>query len=311
MSTERHFASAVKRLVRQELLLWIALGVLTVSGTASGATPADPLLARTISMADEFQRSAPRLITTEALHQTSFNFPPHHLIVMSPEVEIPRFLVHDVVSEYTIGRLKGSPATQLVEIREMVSMDGNPIQTPAAARRALSEDVQAGEERVRKHLLAEFTKLKLTDVATDYGTILLAFTSAAVADLKIEPASEGFIGTEEAICLKWMQTSGGALEFRGKKVARRLLQGELWIRKSDGNPLRITAAFEHSEPLHTLRDEASIDYVVSVLGFPTPATVSHRHFIDGQAITENLYTYQPFHAFTTDTNVRYQGTEKK
>ena len=35
-----------------------------------------------------------------------------------------------------------------------------------------------------------------------------------------------------------------------------------------GVPVRISAWFEHDEPQYTLRDEASVDYVVSAMGFP-------------------------------------------
>ncbi len=155
---------------------------------------------------------------------------------------------------------------------------------------------------MRRQILAEFTRLGLVDVATDYGLVLLAFTSRGLPLLEIKPAGEAFVGTEEAVKLDWAQRTGGALEFRGRKVARRPLAGSIWIRKSDGMPLRIFAWFEHEEPKHTLRDEASVDYVVSAMGFPVPATVVHRHYVDGQGLTENLYTYEPFRLFTTDTN---------
>jgi hypothetical protein len=39
--------------------------------------------------------------------------------------------------------------------------------------------------------------------------------------------------------------------------------------------------------------------------------VVHRHFVDGVVLTENLYTYEPFHLFTADANIEYTGTPKK
>jgi hypothetical protein len=285
----------------------LVAAALLIAAPAARSASLDPLLAGTIRAADEYQKSAPRLVTTEILHQTCFNRPPHGFITVGAAALVSaHFLTHDLVSEYTVGHLKGSPPAELVELRELVSMDGNPIRTSVAARRALSQDVQSGEERVRKQLLEEFTKLGLADVATDYGTILLAFTSKGIASLKITPDGEGFVGTEESVRLSWIQTEGGALEFRGRKVARRPMQGAIWIRKSDGMPLRISATFEHDEPQHRLRDDATVDFVKSMLGFPTPVTVAHRHYVDGQPLTENLYTYEPFHLFTTDTNIRYQ-----
>jgi hypothetical protein len=268
------------------------------------------LLARTAQEADEFQRNAMQIISTETLRQCAFMIPPHPVVTVGAAAEAlqARFITHEVVSEYSVGRLKGSQPTDLLEFRELTSMDGKPVQTPAAARRALNQDVQSGEDRVRKQILSEFTKFGLADVATDYGLILLAFTTRGQPLLDIHPAGEAFVGTEETVKLDWVQRTGGALEFRGRKVARRPLAGSIWIRKSDGMPLRIFSWFEHEEPKHTLRDEASVDYVVSAMGFPVPVTVVHRHYVDGEGLTENLYTYEPFRLFTTNTTIHYSGT---
>lgn len=285
------------------------LGIL-LGFAAPGRAQDSNLLARTVRQADEFQQKATLAISTETLRQHSYVIPPHAAITVGAAATelAARFMAHEIVSEYSVGHLKGSPATDLLEFRELREMDGKPVQTPQVARRALTRDVQAGEDRTRRQILAEFTRLGLVDVATDYGLVLLAFTSRGLPLLEIKPAGEAFVGTEEAVKLDWAQRTGGALEFRGRKVARRPLAGSIWIRKSDGMPLRIFAWFEHDEPKHTLRDEASVDYVVSAMGFPVPATVVHRHYVDGQGLTENLYTYEPFRLFTTDTTIRYSGT---
>ena len=55
----------------------------------------------------------------------------------------------------------------------------------------------------------------------------------------------------------------------------------------------------------TIRDQASIDYVLSPHGFLTPASVLHRHLVDGKLMTENLYRYEPFKVFSADTQLRF------
>lgn len=219
-----------------------------------------------------------------------------------------RFIGSEVVSEYTIGALTGAEGADLVELREVVSMNGQAIKPMETARRALWEDARRGKENARKHLLGVFTNLGLVDVASDYGLILLAFTSAGQKDMRLERVGDEYVGTEEAVRYRWEQTAGGAVEFRGRKVNHRVLAGSLWIRKSDSLPLRISASFQHAEPHHVLRDDAVVEYVPSPLGFSTPITVVHRHYVDGQGITENLYTYAPFHLFTSDTSIRYTDT---
>jgi hypothetical protein len=48
-----------------------------------------------------------------------------------------------------------------------------------------------------------------------------------------------------------------------------------------------------------------VDYVESAHGFLTPASVVHRHLINGGLITENLYRYEPFKMFTADTEIKF------
>jgi hypothetical protein len=284
------------------------LGFVLSALPCAGQDPA--LLAGTARQAEEFQQKAPLAVTREMLRQRSFRRPvqPAFAIGIHAVPQPPRYITEEIVSDYTVGHLKGAPATDLVEFRELISRNGAPIQTPEAARRAITEDIRSGEDRVRKHMLAEFTRLGLVDVATDYGLILLAFTTRGQQELKISPAGDGFVGAEEAFQFEWAQTSGGALEFRGRKVARRLMTGSIWLRKSDGMPLRVSATFEHQEPNHLLRDDATVEYAATRLGFPAPVTVAHRHYVDGVVLTENLYTYEPFRFLTSDSTIRYTGT---
>jgi hypothetical protein len=127
----------------------------------------------------------------------------------------------------------------------------------------------------------------------------------------LTPGGSSWIGTDEAIAYEWRQTSGGVLEFRGRTVNRRAMHGSIWVRKSDGLPLRISASVEHAEPQHRLRDDATIDYVLSSFGCVTPASVAHRHYVDDRILTENLYTYAPFRLFTAETNIQYGDPEPK
>ena len=274
-----------------------------------------PVAARLAGYADAFAQKARNLTTEETLVQRAYRIPPHpHLAIGAAAGTLyAQYVTHQVVSAYRIGRLKGDASGNLLEFRELVSMDGAPVQTPQVARQALAAEIigGAGEDRVRKKILGEFTRLGLLDVATDYGTILLAFTTVGQRTLDFEEAGTAWVGTEEADVWNWQQTSGGALEFRGRKTERRVLHGSLWVRKSDGLPLRVSALFAHAEEKHELRDEASVDFVLSGFGCVTPASVVHRHIVDDVVLTENLYTYEPFRMFSTDTNIRYSGVDGK
>lgn len=271
------------------------------------------LLSRTSAEAQAFRDKIRSAISEEVLHQRAFLTPPHARIAVGTAADDPlrpRYFLHEIVSEYSVALMKGSSPPQLVEFREFVAKDGVPLSTREKARHALRQDLQSGEERMRKRTLEQLAALGLVDVATDYALLMMAFTQEGMASLEITPGPEGYVGAESALSFQWRQTSGGALEFRGKKVARLPMQGTLWIRRSDGFPLRISCATEHTDGQHTLLDEGVVDYVPTALGCAAPATVVHRHFMDGQALTENLYSYQPFHLFTTDTRIDYTAPKQ-
>ena len=156
-------------------------------------------------------------------------------------------------------------------------------------------------------MLEDFARNGLVDVATDYGLILLAFSKRGQNDMVVTPAGEEQVGTDPVIVLNWEQTSkaAGMLEFIGNQTARRAMRGRLLVRKSDGLPVRVQVWTEHTLNGRLIRDEGTVDYVVSSHGFLTPASVVHRHLIDAQVITENLYRYDPFKLFSADIEIKF------
>ena len=227
-------------------------------------------------------------------------------IALAPQGQV-RLQVREVVSEYTIAALGSADSPNLLEFRQVISVNGRPLQSPEAARHALSLEMRSPDDRLRKRMLEDFARNGLVDVATDYAMILLAFTKRGLEQLQIGTIREAQIGADDALVLDWQQTSAaaGQLEFRGKHVARRALQGLLWVRRSDSLPLRIQAWSEHADSKTSIRDEATIEYAVSAHGFLAPASVVHRHIVDGELVTENLYRYEPFRLFTAETQIKF------
>jgi hypothetical protein len=157
-------------------------------------------------------------------------------------------------------------------------------------------------------MLEEFARTGLVDIATDYALILLTFTSRGQSQIRIAPLGEAYVGADAALAFSWKQNSaeGGALEFHGRESVRRALQGILWVRASDGLPLRVSAWMEYTDlAKHAIRDDATVDYTMSQHGFLTPASVVHRHLVNGEVITENLYRYEPFKLFSTNSSIQF------
>jgi hypothetical protein len=270
----------------------------------------EALLARVAEEAEVLQQNAPKVLTVETLEQRAM-LPPSRFrprLGKAALEPVPlRLRVREITSEYSVGTLKESESHNLLEFRQVISVDGKKIQSAEAARHALSLGVHSQDDRARKRMLEDFAKHGLVDVATDYGLILLAFSKRGMQQMQIKPEGEARLGADAAIIFGWKQTSSdqGALVFAGRQALREALEGRLWLRASDGLPLRIEAWSERAGQTRKIRDEATVDYVLSVHGFLTPASVVHRHLVDGQLMTENLYRYEPFKLFTADTEIQF------
>lgn len=268
------------------------------------------LLSRVAEEAEVLRQNAPKALSRETLEQRALMPPSRfHPRVGASAVATPalRIQVRQLVSEYTVGALKDSVSHDLVEFRQVISADGRPVQSDASARHALSLGMQSPDDRLRKRMIEEFAKHGLVDIATDYGLILLAFDTRGQDHMKLALAGDTRIGADAARAIRWEQTSnaGAELEFRGRTAARRPMNGLLWVRLPDGLPLRVEARADSTEGKHTFGDEATVDYVLSTHGFLTPASVLHRHTVDGKLMTENLYRYEAFRLFAADAEIKF------
>src|SRR5258706_5425741 len=75
------------------------------------------------------------------------------------------------------------------------------------------------------------------------------------------------------------------------------VEGEIWVRESDGLPLHVTLNATDSSSDLVLREEAVVDYAESEFGTILPSQTVHREFRAGALMTENKFTYGAFHRF--------------
>lgn len=267
------------------------------------------ILSRVAEEADTFQENIPKTLTEETFTQRALLPASRFRPLGAGRSAAPaRFQVRQIVSEYTVGTLQGTGSKDLHEFRQVVSVDGRQIQSPGTARHALSLGLRSQDDRIRKRMLEDFARYGLVDIATDYGLILLEFGKRSLPNLEIHPGPSGNIGADPALSLAWKQKSdagGGEIQFTGRRTIHELLQGVLWVRASDGLPLRVEVWADYIAERHTTRDWATVDYVLSAHGFLTPTSVLHRHIIDGRVITENSYRYQPFKMFSSDADIKF------
>ena len=300
--------AGLRVVARVAAIAWCVCCV-TFSQTSASITP-EKILARVSEEAALFQENLPKSIAQETLRQQAV-LPPGRMVTFGQHGNIAppkaRVVSHEVVAEYSVGHLKNSDSQNLFEFRQVVSVDGKPVRSAESARRELTLGIRSQDESVRKRMLQDYAKYGLVDVASDYGLILLAFTKRGLAEMQIKPSGESRIGADQALVLAWKQMSpdAGELEFRGRQAVREPLAGRLWVRASDGLPLRIQAWAEYEQNKRRIRDEASVEYAMSPHGFLTPASVVHRHMVDGQTVTENLFRYEGFRLFTADSELNF------
>jgi hypothetical protein len=95
------------------------------------------------------------------------------------------------------------------------------------------------------------------------------------------------------------------LEFHGRRTARQTLTGDLFVRQSDGLPLRVTVVARRTLDQQAWVDEASVEYVQSSHGFLTPVSVAHRRTVDGLLTVENRFRYAPFKLFGASAEIKF------
>ncbi|MGD0498708.1 MAG: hypothetical protein ABSC23_09765 [Bryobacteraceae bacterium] len=271
--------------------------------------PAPDILSRVAEQAELLAQKAPLVLTRETLEQRATVLRPPRIRIGKAATEPlkPQGKVRTIVSEYTVAPLKGSASKDLLEFRQVISVDGHPVQSAESARHALSLGVQSPDDRERKRMLEDFAHYGLQDLGTDYAMILLAFTNRGQEDMLILPSGEERIGGDNALVFSWQQRSPakGELLFDGSQAARLPLAGKLWVGKSDGLPLRVWVWAIRQSSKRSIRDEATVDYVMSPHGFMAPVSVHHQHIVDGQTTTENLFRYEPFKLFGADSEIKF------
>lgn len=218
----------------------------------------------------------------------------------------PSYRTREIVSEYGYSSLQDAPAS-LQEFRQVVRVDGRKVQAPEKARTTLSFALNSQRDQEKKKMLQNFEKYGLNGAAADFGQVILLFTKRQLADYAFAPAGLARLGADEAIVLSFRQTGGSEslTVFSGRQALRQKLLGQVWLRRQDFLPLRITLVtvrYEGNQQVHT---EASVDYARSPHGIVVPASVVYKETVAGELLSENIFRYSAFRRFGADSEVKF------
>lgn len=282
--------------------------ILTAIALSTARLPAeDPLVARALpeiaKLASDFWHTAPDYMARETMKQKALTIQKRRLRIGSKATAPPKPAMkdHEIVSYYAISFFNARREA-LHEFRQIVSVDGKEEAGASTAREQLRAILSSKDDRRKQALVDDFEKANLTVAATDFGQLILLFTRANLQKYNFESRPKEQVGADRALVIAFKQNTGGeALRITepGRQV-NQPLSGQLWVRESDYQPLRITLTSKHRDEGEEIRDEARVDYAaLAAGGVFLPASIVYRRFVKDKLVAENIAEYsdwQPVNA---------------
>ncbi len=270
-------------------------------------------LLRLAEEAEAFGYLAPKVIGREKLEQVAMETP-SRFRRRAEKVETP-YRRREIVSEYGYAIFQDDPAN-LHELRQVVSVDGKQIKSRSQARQTLTMGMRGDNDKLKKKMLKDFESVGLRESATDFGQVILLFGKRSQAALNFQFLRNDFIGAERAIVLNYEQKDGdqAMTVFEGRRAVRHKLKGEIWLKETDGVPLRITIGADREPdknrtPQQILKYAASVDYEPSPHGTLLPATILYNETEQGVLVVENRYQYSEFKVFGASSEIKFTVEE--
>ncbi len=281
----------------------VALLLLQSAGSADA-------LRRTGEEADVFAQQASKLLATETLRQRALKAPPRFRPRVVQEKFEPHYQAREIVSEYGFSALHEAP-DRLHEFRRVTAVDGRVVERAEKARETLTMGVKSDDDRLKKKLLRDFEKYGLQGAATDFGQLILLFRGRSLGQFEFRRTGEQRLGAETAAVYAFAQREGpqALTIFEERSALRQRLTGEIWVRQSDGVPLRIRLTTQRKVDDRVLFDEADVDYTMSPHGFVVPASVVHRQYSGSLLVVENLFQYSAFKKFGAEAEIKFEAQE--
>jgi hypothetical protein len=251
-----------------------------------------------------FARSAPGLSAREALTQRGRQGSMEigaagRERIKYKNFRIPSgFRIHEVISDYSFGQIGTPPVIH--EVRTVVTFDNMPVHGGAEVRHALTLGLKSPDDETKKKILEDLEHNQLTGAVTDFGPVLLLFTTARQKHYSFAFKGRRDLLSEPFFIVHYQQVSGvqGVTEFRERAEERHPAEGEIWMREKDMLPLRITVnTAEVLSTKYTLRNEAEVNYQPTPFGL-APAAIIHKQSLNDNLLVENNFSYSDYHGRT-------------
>ena len=272
------------------------------------------LVARLAEEANAFQKIAPQVLGEEALHQRAQKPPTRfrpRVGDAAKEPPKPVWQQRDILSEYSFAEFSGESGA-LHELRQVVAVDGRKVEDTKKAQSALAKAVTSSSDERKKQLLKDFERHGLIGAATDFGQIILLFSTREIGRYEFtfqrrEPRGAAFM-----LVFGYKQIDGNdavtLVEGRKNDAMRHLrAEGEVWVWEANYQPVKIIIAAGQGEGALAVREEATVEYSMSDYGAVLPVSTEHREIRAGKVVAENQFNYRDFKKFGASSDIKFEA----
>jgi hypothetical protein len=257
------------------------------------------MLDRLASEAASFEKLAQEVTGREVIHQRmlkpSAKFRPR-IGEAATKAQPLEWREREIISFYGIALIGRS----LHEIRQVISVDGKPVQGEQHAQQTLIALLTASGDRQKLAALKQLEKYSMGGAATDFGPLLLLFAHGGAERYEFTARGPRLLGTVPASAYHFKQLDGseGLTLFAGQ-TQKLPIEGEILISEAPQGPIRITlsSTVPESDPL--IREEASVEYARSPLGALLPSAIEQRELRGQDVASEHLFDYDSFQRLGT------------
>jgi hypothetical protein len=293
--------------MQRRFIAGLALVLMT---PARAADQLEAILQRVSEEAEVFQAMALSVVGRETLQQRARQKRSRFRLRVGDDAYNPppvKFQNREIISEFGFGALADSPDS-LMELREIVSVDGRQVAGRHKARETLTLGVRS-DDKAKKRMLRRFERHGLRGAATDFSQLILLFRRGNLGRYEFQTLRSDRSGADEVWVIGFRQKEGSEsfTIFQGREAVHAVPEGEIWARKPDYVPLRITITTHHEEEngKHTARHTGTVDYRPSSYGVLLPASVRYEKYIDDELFVDSLASYGDFKMFAVETQIKF------
>jgi hypothetical protein len=252
------------------------------------------VLTRLEREADQFERNAHRYLGVETLEQVQPEGTRFSVSKRGLETKLPAATTV-VVSEY--GFISSDePGGSLREVRSILTVNGLKWKRGKKDLNDLATQIAREDAQNRVRTLERFENFGLRGFLQDAGQLILLFARNGTERYEFTFDREASSMAGPAWVYKYRQIDGPAAFtiYGQKKPIRQRLEGEVWLSRGDGLPVRVVMHSNHVVKESQVRDVTIVDYEMSRWGLLLPSRIDHKQYVDGDLFVANDFTYKDF-----------------